>query len=94
MHSPPEPQVDAPATESSAARGALRLDLEKYWPALDEMDLSDAQKAEVLEILWAMMSAFVDLGFGVNSVAYALPQRPTEIPRESRVAAEKSNPAQ
>ena len=46
---------------------------EVYWAYLDDMDLTDDQKTSILEALWSIMAAFVDLGFGADSVQFVLP---------------------
>lgn len=48
-------------------------DIEKYLPFVEEFDVTDAQKIEFLQTLWSIMSAFVDLGWGVDSVQRILP---------------------
>lgn len=40
---------------------------------LDDTNLSEAQKIELLQTLWSIMSAFVDLAFGTDPVQQALP---------------------
>lgn len=45
---------------------ALELDHEKYMAELSGFDLTENQKRELLETLWKIMSAFVDLGLSVN----------------------------
>lgn len=44
-----------------------------YWQYLDNMELSDTQKTELLNALWSMMATFVDLGFGVDPVQQLMP---------------------
>ena len=53
--------------------GPSAFDAEEYLPHLAEFDLSDAQARELLTTLWNIMTAFVDLGFGVDSVHRYLP---------------------
>jgi hypothetical protein len=45
----------------------LTLDVALYQHYLDDSDLSDAQKQELLETLWTLICEFVFLGFGVSS---------------------------
>ena len=45
---------------------ALELDHEKYLAELSAFDLTEQQKRELLETLWKIMSAFVDLGLSAN----------------------------
>lgn len=44
-----------------------------YLEDLHELDLTETQKIEFLQTLWHIMAAFVDLGWGVNSLQYVLP---------------------
>ncbi len=52
----------------------LPLDVERYRMHLGGLDLSETQATELLETLWSILSAFVDQGFGVDSVLLARPQ--------------------
>lgn len=49
----------------------LTIDWETYGKYLDESDLSDAEKREFLETIWAIVVSAVDLGFGVHPVQQA-----------------------
>lgn len=49
----------------------LTIDWELYGKYLDESDLSDAEKREFLETIWAIVVSAVDLGFGVHPVQQA-----------------------
>ena len=44
----------------------LTIDCERYDKYLDESNLSDAEKHEILKNLWSMVVSFVDLGIGVH----------------------------
>lgn len=46
---------------------SLTIDWAKYGAMLDEWDGSDEQKQELIETLWSIVMAFVDLGFAVQS---------------------------
>ncbi|MEL6477377.1 MAG: hypothetical protein AAFR17_08625 [Pseudomonadota bacterium] len=48
------------------ARPKLELDAEKYQRYIDDPSLSRAEKEQVLEALWSIIIAFVDLGFDVG----------------------------
>ena len=50
-----------------------KLNPEDYLHQLDEVDLTDAQKIELLQTLWHIMATMVDIGFGVDSVQSVLP---------------------
>ena len=43
-------------------------DFEKYRPLLDDFDLSRAQKDDLLNAMWLIMSSFVDRAFGDDPV--------------------------
>ena len=43
----------------------LQVDTKKYQAWLDDPELSDAQKEQIVEALWSIILCFVDLGFGV-----------------------------
>lgn len=65
------------ATQSEAM-GPLPFNPTKYLDYIDDPHLTDEQKTEFLKTLWTIMSAFVDLGFGVDSVMPILEQRALE----------------
>lgn len=48
---------------SAAVPGALQLDAAAYMADLEDWDMSEARKIEMLETLWSIMRAFVELGF-------------------------------
>ncbi len=56
------------AASEAAQNRVIHVDVEKYQHLLDDSGMSEAQKREVLEALWSMIVAFVDLGFGVHPV--------------------------
>lgn len=55
-----------PVVVGRAPRGRYAPDLTEYLADLAELDATDAQKLELLEILWAIMVQFVKLGFSTN----------------------------
>lgn len=63
----PDPsRSSASCTETSLNPDDFRQDLASF-------DLTKAQEDELLQTLWNIMSAFVDLGWGVDSVQMVLP---------------------
>ena len=46
----------------------MQLDLEKYLPYLDGLELPREKKEELLHILWRMMEVQADSAFGLNPV--------------------------
>lgn len=51
---------------------ALQLDVEYYQALLDDEDITDAQKKELIETIWNIVVTFVDLGFGIEPVQQAI----------------------
>ncbi len=60
--------------ETPSPVSPLVLDHSIYLPMIDDLDCSQAQKIEFLEALWSIMTSFVDLGFGVDSVQLLFPE--------------------
>ncbi len=54
--------------ERETPNPSLRLDPDKYRAHLKEMELNTEQENELLHILWNIMTAMVDIGFGDHSV--------------------------
>ena len=46
----------------------LPFDAEKYLEHVEDFEMTEAQKAEFLRVLWDIMATFVRLGFDVDSV--------------------------
>jgi hypothetical protein len=64
-------KVNAGDNQGKAGPPTLTIDWERYGKYLDESDLSDTEKREFLETLWAIVVSAVDLGFGVHPVQQA-----------------------
>jgi len=73
MRSPPLPRPEPPLSQATTSNRASQEDLREYLAFLDDTNLSEAQKIELLQTLWSIMSAFVDLAFGTDPVQQALP---------------------
>lgn len=52
---------------SKKAGPTLTVDWQLYAAFLEECEMSDAQKREVIETLWSIVIAFIDMGFDVGS---------------------------
>lgn len=57
----------------TAYTSAPPFDPEKYLGYLEDTELSREQQIEYLKVLWSIMTTFVELGFGVDSVQQVLP---------------------
>lgn len=62
----------AAETSDPTDRPVLQLDVDYYQSFLDDEDLSEAQKKELLETIWNIVVTFVDLGFGIEPVQVAI----------------------
>lgn len=62
------PAETADKADAVPSRPVLEVDVAKYQAYLDDGDLSDEQKQELIEALWSIIVGFVDLGFGVHPV--------------------------
>ena len=47
-----------------------QCDFKKYQEHVKDFDLSEEEQTELLKTLWSIMTAFVDLGFGVDSINF------------------------
>ena len=54
-NSPPNPQT------------TIHFDWQEWLPYIEDADLTDAQKQEMIETLWSIVLAFVDLGWEVGA---------------------------
>ncbi|MEW8051083.1 MAG: hypothetical protein AB2809_11960 [Candidatus Thiodiazotropha sp.] len=45
-----------------------QCDMEKYQEHVKDFDLTEEEQTELLKTLWSIMAAFVDMGFGVDSI--------------------------
>lgn len=64
---------------------SVEVDLETYRPYFEDDNLSDDEKRALIEALFQIMGAFVDLGFGIHPVQTACGQvsgEPSKAPAE------------
>lgn len=61
--------TDTPSTSEINEDGAptLSIDWELYGQFLEDSNLTDDEKIEVIESLWEIVVSAVDLGFGISS---------------------------
>ncbi len=64
-----------------------KFDHAKYLAQVEDIEMSEEQKIEVLRTLWEIMASFVNLGFGVDSVQLFVPALEYEGDDEKIVAA-------
>ena len=56
------------STENPNPMPSLSIDWDLYGSMLEDSDLSDEQKRELIESLWSIVVTFVDLGFGLHPI--------------------------
>ena len=56
------------AGANAPARSPLTLDAKRYDAYFEGVEISEADRRELLETLWKIMVAFVDLGFSVDKL--------------------------
>lgn len=66
--------VDTTENSADKSTAPLAFDADDYKTCLNDTDLSDAQKVELLQNLWHIMSAFVDMGWGVDNISLFFPE--------------------
>lgn len=62
-----------PGPFAAASADRAMLDHTKYAPMIEGFDISDAQGRELLEALWSIMCAMVEIGFTVDICAQIFP---------------------
>jgi hypothetical protein len=60
------------------------FDPTRYRQHIDDFDISEEQKQELLATLWSIMSSFVELGFRVDVVSALL--SPNRIPDDEELS--------
>ena len=73
-----ESKIDDIATSAPEAEigdpvgfAPLKLDVELYQSYLDDPSIEDADKRELIDVLWSIVVSFVDLGFGIHPAQQA-----------------------
>lgn len=56
--------TDFPRQGNVPAQMAGSADLDRYWPHVAHLDVSDDRKRELLDAAWRIMGSFVDRAFG------------------------------
>lgn len=66
----------------------MKLDVEKYMPYVEEFDLTDDQKRELIQTIWNMMEGFIDLAFEQDPTQTALRAASAKTASELEVGGE------
>jgi len=57
----------------------LTLDVDYYQSYLDDMDIPEDKKKELIDTLWQIVVSFVDLGFGIHPLQQASNNEETKL---------------
>ena len=66
--------MDREQSQDRKPISAVEIDYEKYERYLEDSDLSEEEKRQLIEALWSILVGFVDLGFGIHPVQEACGQ--------------------
>jgi hypothetical protein len=82
---------------SAGQHSHLEIDLDHYQSYLDDPALTSDQKEEIVGALWTIITAFVELGFGVHPAQQACGKRGSELDQtdkseSTRMNQDKKNP--
>ncbi len=69
----PPPMPGTTQSNNDKAWPTLKLNPDDYREDLAEFALTEEQENELLQTLWHIMSTFVDIGWGVDTVPLFLP---------------------
>lgn len=58
-------------TKSAATKPSLGVDVDYYQSIIDDPDVSESRKRELIEIVGAIIMNFIDIGFGVHPIQLA-----------------------
>lgn len=75
--------VTGPQIGDPVAYPALQFDAREYLHFVEDSDLTEGQALELLEAIWSVMVAFVDLGFGVHPVQQVPDNLPLRLTPQS-----------
>lgn len=78
----------------AAPKRSLGIDVAKYQAYLDDEDLSDAQKEQIVLAVFQIMSAFVQLGYGVHPLQEVCGQVEGKVDRSKRADSNDSTTSQ
>ncbi|QPH54677.1 hypothetical protein [Pontivivens ytuae] len=76
----------AAVANSAAGKPSAEIDLQACLHLLDDMDAPDEQKLELLAIVANIVTAFVDMGFGLHPIQQScgqIAERDAEHPKAS-----------
>lgn len=71
----PFPGMKIKAARYDGNRAAVEIDYEYYQKFFDDSDATEEEKRVLIEALWSICMAFVDLGYGIHPVQQACDEK-------------------
>lgn len=68
----------SPHALKTLGKQSVGFDTEYYQSFLDDYDIPEDQKRELIEALWAIIAQLIDLGFGVHPINSVQDERQTD----------------
>jgi|TARA_R100000501_G_C2577409_1_gene81955 hypothetical protein len=68
---------EEPAAHHSTPK--FSIDFEKYLPYLEDTEIPDSEKLELIETLYAIMRSLVDIGFDIHPIKHGCGQVSDEV---------------
>ena len=66
-----EKALAAAVSGETDSRRTMELDIRKYQALLKDIDIPEGHKKQMIEALWSIVVAFVEIGYGVHPVQQA-----------------------
>ena len=66
-----EKALAAAVSGETDSRRTMELDIRKYQALLKDIDIPEGHKEQMIEALWSIVVAFVEIGYGVHPVQQA-----------------------
>ena len=78
-------EIKVPDIQLPISKPSLSVDVDYYQSIIDDPEVSDERKRELIEIVGAIVMNFIDIGFGVHPVQLARQQQqPPNIPQSEK----------
>lgn len=78
-------EADLGETELSASKPSFGIDVDYYQGIIDDPDIPEERKRELIEVIGAIVMNFIDMGFGVHPVQLArLEKDQQQTPQENK----------
>jgi len=91
---PSSPKQSAAENAQHPAPPGLIFNFEDWLPYLDDQTIPESQKRELIETLWSIVIAFVDIGFEIKDAPSQSGGQDLDLRRALEAAVLSSDPSQ